>query len=113
MFTDASNCGWDLIDTQVRMYQDDKPVEEQAHEFLVCMVAFFVEHGSSDLSRKREDTASLKHVFNSSSCMLDSVYFADFTITQSWFTSSRRLSPLSITTVKAAALGSPSSALPI
>ena len=40
-FTDASVCGWALIATQVSMYQDDRSLEEQIHELLVCMGFIF------------------------------------------------------------------------
>lgn len=82
MFTDASNCGWALIGTKVRMYQDDDPVEEQAHELLAYMGGIFRGGQVAWSVTEKQGYPSSKRVFNSSSFWLDPVYLSYFTITE-------------------------------
>ncbi|KAE8909796.1 hypothetical protein PF003_g6179 [Phytophthora fragariae] len=41
LLTDASDYGWSIILTQVRDWRNDIPVEEQAHELLICQGGVF------------------------------------------------------------------------
>ncbi|KAE9272224.1 hypothetical protein PR003_g30274 [Phytophthora rubi] len=43
LLTDASDYGWSIILTQVRDWRNDIPVEEQAHELLICQGVRYID----------------------------------------------------------------------